>query len=145
MKCSSKYFKAAMVVSIPMLLSSCATIVSGGSPSITINGDVSEPVTIVTERQTYPGVTLPVVVQVNRHHLDGQRIQITSDNYKYNDIILEKTVNGWAFGNILLGGLIGLGVDLATNCVSKPSQTQFNILPLPKHEEVVKGGSPSEP
>lgn len=119
----------------PVLFSSCATIVSGGDPSITINGNVNEPVNITTTKQTYQGVSLPAVVKVNRHKLDGQRIQITSENYKFNDIVLEKAVNGWAFGNILIGGLIGWGVDLATNSVSKPSQTQFVILPQPKLQD----------
>jgi hypothetical protein len=118
----------------PLLLSSCATIVSGGDPSITINGNVNEPVNITTTKQTYQGVSLPAVVKVNRHKLDGQRIQITSANYSFNDIILEKKVNGWAFGNILFGGLIGWGVDLGTNSVVKPVQTQFTVQPLPKQE-----------
>lgn len=118
----------------PLLLSSCATIVSGGDPSITINGNVDEPVNITTKKQTYQGVSLPAVVKVDRHKLDGQRIHITSENYTFNDIILEKSVNGWAFGNILLGGLIGWGVDLGTNCVSKPTQTQFFVQPQPKQQ-----------
>lgn len=134
MKHFSKIVVAAFVLAGPVLLSSCATIASGGDPSITITGDVSEPVTITTEKQTYPGVSLPAIVQVKRHRLEGQRIQITSDNYKFDDIILGKSVNGWAFGNILLGGLIGWGVDLGTNCVVKPSQTQFVIHPLPKQQ-----------
>ena len=121
-----------LMVSVSMLLTSCATIVAGGSPSITINGNISEPVTITTEVQTYPNVTLPVVVKVSRHHLEGQLIKITSENNKFNDIVLDKSVNGWAFGNILLGGFIGWGVDLATNCVSKPSQKQYIIQPLPR-------------
>jgi hypothetical protein len=45
---------------------------------------------------------------------------------------LSKTVNGWAFGNILLGGIIGWGVDLGTNCVVKPAQTVFDVQPQPK-------------
>ena len=116
-------------------LSSCATIVSGGDPSITINGNVNEPVDITTAKQTYSRVTLPAVVQVQRHKLDGQRIRITSENYKFDDIVLGKQVNGWAFGNILLGGVIGWGVDLATNCVVKPEQTQFTIQPISKQED----------
>ena len=127
-----KLFMAGVVS--PLLLSSCATIVSGGDPSITINGNLDEPVNITTTKQTYQGVTLPAVVKVNRHKLDGQRIHITSANYTFNDIILEKSVNGWAFGNILLGGLIGWGVDLGTNCVSKPTQTQFFVQPQPKQQ-----------
>ena len=36
-------------------------------------------------------------VKVKRHKLDGQRIKIESENYKYKDIILGKTINGLGF------------------------------------------------
>ena len=53
------------IVTMATLFSSCATIVAGGDPSITISSSsVFEPVTITTEKQTYPNVTLPAVVQV---------------------------------------------------------------------------------
>lgn len=122
------FFKTAIMAAIvPMVLSSCASIVSGGSPKITIDGNVREPVTIATTKQTYPNVTLPYIVKVSRHKLDGQRIYIQSETTRYKDIVLEKSVNGWAFGNILFGGLIGWFIDLGTNCVSKPAQTHFYI------------------
>ena len=124
----STKIKAAIVAPVmPLLLSSCATIVSGGSPTITIDGNVREPVTITTTKQTYPNVTLPYVVKVNRHKIDGQRIYVQSETTRYKDIVLEKATNGWAFGNILIGGLIGWGIDLGTNAVSKPAQKHFYI------------------
>ena len=127
MKKSTK-IKAAIVAAVmPLLLSSCATIVSGGSPTITIDGNVREPVTITTTKQTYPNVTLPYVVKVNRHKIDGQRISVQSETTRYKDIVLEKATNGWAFGNILIGGLIGWGIDLGTNAVSKPAQKHSYI------------------
>ena len=115
------------VITITLLLSSCATIVSGGSPSITIDGNVTEPLTITTTKNTYTNVTLPTTVKVSRHKLDGQRIYVQSETTRYKDIVLEKSTNGWAFGNILIGGLIGWGIDLGTNAVSKPSSTHFYI------------------
>ena len=118
---------AAVAVSAVLSFSSCATIVAGGSPRITIDGDTKQPVTIITEKQTYPDVTLPYTVKVNRHHIDGQRIQIKSDNGDYRDVVLEKKVNSWTWGNILIGGLIGWGFDLITNCVSKPSKANYYI------------------
>lgn len=33
----------------------------------------------------------------------------------------------WTFGNILIGGLIGFGVDLISNCVAKPSKPNYFI------------------
>ena len=50
--------------------------------------------------------------------------------------MLRKTLNAWTLGNILIGGLIGWGIDLGTNCVSKPAQTEFTITPLPKKNAV---------
>lgn len=113
-------------------LSSCATIFSSGNPLIYIEGDVSEPVTITTEKMTYNDVMLPAVVEVNRHKLQGQRIKVSSDNYNYTDVVLEKTVNGVTFANFFLGGIIGLTIDALTNNIVMPAQTYFNVVATPK-------------
>ncbi len=109
------------------LLTSCATIVSGTHPKVTINGDVQEPVTITTSYMTYENVILPFQVKLRRKHLSGQRIAVKSPNYTYNDIMIDKKTNGWAWGNLALGGLIGWIVDLATNCVSEPREYQYYV------------------
>lgn len=123
------------------MLSSCATIVSGGDPSVTIKGDVDELVDIRTEKQTYQGVLLPAVVKVNRHKINGQRIQVTSKNYTFPDIVMDRKINGWAFGNVLIGGLIGLTIDLATNSVSLPAQNEYIVVPQPKQQNKEKNDS----
>ena len=110
----------------PMLFSSCATIFSGGSPKITLDGNLGEPVTITTEKQVYKNVTLPYIVQVNRHHLNGQRIHIQSEDQQYPDVVLSKSVNALTFLNIF-NYLVGWPVDLATNCVSKPAQSRYYV------------------
>lgn len=125
MKKLVKQFVIASAISV--LMPSCASIVAGGSPRVTIDGDTREPVTIITEKQTYPNVTLPYTVQVNRHHIDGQRIQVQSEKTAYRDVVLEKKVNAWTFGNILIGGLLGWSIDLITNCVAKPSKPNYYI------------------
>ncbi len=124
----TNFLKAAFVMVLPaMMLTSCATILTGGSPTIAIDGDVKEPVTIITEKQTYANVQLPCNVQVNRHHLEGQRIKIQSENFDFKDIVLEKTINGVTFANIIFGGLIGWGVDMITNCVSNPQSKNYFV------------------
>jgi hypothetical protein len=124
---------AAVVASC--MLSSCATIVSGGDPSITIKGDIDEPVNIKTEKQTYTGVVLPAVVKVSRRKINGQHIQITSQNHTFDDIVLKRKINGWAFGNILIGGLIGLAIDCATNCASAPAEKEYMLVPQSKENK----------
>jgi hypothetical protein len=123
------------VVVASCMLSSCATIVSGGDPSITIKGDIDEPVNIKTEKQTYTGVVLPAVVKVSRRKINGQHIQITSQNHTFDDIVLKRKINGWAFGNILIGGLIGLAIDCATNCASAPAEKEYMLVPQSKENK----------
>lgn len=125
-----RMIRISLVAAIATMFCSCATIMSGGDPSILISSSaVNEPVTITTSYQRYEKVELPATVKVKRHKLEGQRIKIEAENYKFNDIVLQKAVNGWAFGNILIGGLIGWGVDLITNSVSKPKQEEYDIKP----------------
>ena len=126
---------AVIVVSVMTLFSSCATIISGTTATVQIDGKFTEPMTITTSFQTYEEVVLPAEVKIKRQHLDGQHIKISSPNYTYEDIILNRQTNGWAFGNILIGGLIGLGVDLGTNAVSKPGQDTYYIKATPKNEK----------
>ena len=97
-------------------------------PLRSISAEITkDPVTIITEKQTYPNVTLPYTVQVDRHKIDGQRIKIQSETKDYRDVVLQKKINSWTWGNILIGGLIGWSIDLITNCVAKPDKPNYII------------------
>lgn len=117
----------ALAICASTLLSSCATLVSEGQYKVLLNGDTTEPVSIYTEAETIYKTELPIMVKVSRHHINGQRIFIKSENHKYKDIVLMRKNNGWAWGNILFGGIIGLSIDLATNSVSIPSQKEYKV------------------
>ena len=110
-----------------MFFSSCATIISGTTAKIYLEGDVDEPLTVVTSKSEYQVLTLPATVKVKRHSIDGQHIQISSDSYAFSDIILRKSLNPWAVLDAF--SEISLVVDLLTNAVSKPAQDRFFITP----------------
>ena len=111
-----------------VMLSSCATIISGTKADIMIAGNVDEPVTITTSETVYPDVELPVMVKVKRRHLGGQHIRITSENYAFHDIVLQKSVNEWSILSAIWS-FVPLGIDLLTNAVSNPIQKSFFITP----------------
>lgn len=113
------------------LLTSCATIFTGTKAKINLIGEIQEPITIATHDSTYQTASLPFTFKVKRKKLDWP-IKITSDNYTYPDIIPGKSVNGWTFGNIAIGGLIGLGVDFATGAVNKPAKSAYVVEPTHK-------------
>ena len=110
-------------------LSSCATMFSGTKADIFIDGDVDEPVTISSSAGEYKNVTLPTVVEVKRHQLNGQHIQISSEHYSFDDIVLKKTFNEWALANAFVC-VTPICMDLLTNAVSKPEYDQFFITPI---------------
>ena len=131
-KIYKKISKISVLLCGIMMCTSCATIVTSPNAKVSIDGDVNEPLTIVTSYQTYREQKLPVLVKVKRRKLDGQRIQIFSENYEFKDIVLRKTINSWTFGNIIIGGLCGWCIDLITNSVSTPAQDNFYIEGIPK-------------
>ena len=110
-----------------MMMSSCATIVTGTNPEVMVEGNIPEPVTIETSYGVYTDVQLPYMVKLKGKHLNGQRIQVNSENYEFKDVLIRKSVNSWAFGNILIGGLIGWGIDLLTNRVANPSEDTYYL------------------
>lgn len=133
------YLYKSILLSACVMLTSCATIVTGTKAKISIDGDINEPLTIVTSYKTYRNQELPVIVEVKRKKLDGQRIKLTSESYEYRDILLRKSINSWTFGNLILGGLVGWSIDLITNCVSTPAQDNFFIEGTPKNKSDESG------
>lgn len=112
---------------LTVLYSSCATIISGTSAKIQIDGAVDEHVNIVTSKNVYRDISLPTTVEVKRRSLDGQHIQISSENYAFSDIVLRKSNNPWSILSALYG--VPLLVDLMTNAASEPAQDHFFITP----------------
>lgn len=106
---------------------SCATILTGGSPDITINSNYTDPVTITTTKGVYYDVKLPYTVKVKRAHLAGQHIIVQNETDRLGDIVLSSQFNAWFLGNLLIGGIPGMIIDLATSSVTKPSQTYYYI------------------
>jgi hypothetical protein len=103
---------------------SCATIVSGrhqdlpviSSPSgatITIGGiKQASPATFTLDRRQSVYV-----------------VKVEMEGYEPVEMILKKGVNGWVFGNLLFGGIIGLVIDLSTGSASKfkPDEVSVNL------------------
>ncbi len=121
--------KTLFVILLSFCLSSCATMFSGTKADIFIDGDVDEPVNINSSAGEYKAVALPTIVEVKRRHLNGQHIQITSEHHSFDDIVLEKSFNGWALVSALAYGM-GFFIDLMTNAVSKPRYDQYYIMPI---------------
>lgn len=112
---------------IGFLFSSCATIVSGSKQNIKFSSNPSDATIFIDEVEA--GKT-PFAIKLSKkreHH-----IMIKLDGYQTYETNLTKKINGWYFGNIFLGGLVGLIIDPITGAM-------YNLTPKEINAELNKG------
>lgn len=99
----------------PIMLTSCATIMSGSGRAVPI--DSVPPGTTVSYRGANVGVT-PCTVMMR-----ARSSQLTLVQPGFHDQVVDvgTTFNGWFLGNILLGGLPGMLIDLLSGASSPVS------------------------
>jgi hypothetical protein len=109
-----------------LLLSSCASIVSKSSYPISINSSPSEAKIVITDKkgiEVYAGNTPATLKLKAGSGFFGKahyQVKFTKDGYDTKMVPVNFKLDGWYFGNILLGGVIGmLIVDPATGAMYK--------------------------
>ncbi len=114
-----------------LMTTSCASIVSKSSWPITINSTPSEAKISITDKkgiEIYNGYT-PAALKLNSGSgFFGKaryQVKFEKNGFETKTVPVEFKLNGWYFGNILLGGVIGmLIVDPATGAMYR-LETEF--------------------
>ena|SRR3990167_3288302 len=100
-----------------IIYTGCATIVASGPDSVPVS-------TTPGGAKVYLDGNLvgqtPTVVSINRKGEGIIRLEL--DGYEPVTIDRDKVLNGWFLGNIILGGLIGITIDLVTSNQGKYSE-----------------------
>jgi len=113
-----------------LLLAGCATIVGGGtSQTVTIN---SEPVGATFAVKSSSGIVMsqgkaPQTIKLPRKN--EYQIEVSAPGYQAQSFALTKGLNGWVFGNLIIGWIPGFIVDFAGGAANKlePSLVQVNL------------------
>jgi uncharacterized protein YceK len=97
-----------------LLMSGCASIIKGGTQVVKINSTPEGAAISVVNRAGVSVATgsTPASVTLNRSsgYFQGEeyKIKLKKEGFAEKEIVLTSSVGGWYFGNILLGGLIGM-------------------------------------
>jgi len=122
-----KCIKVLAALLCPILLIGCATIVSGRTQRVSVSTFPSDAKVIVNgaEQQS------PCVIMLDRA-FPSYQIIIQKEGYKTYTYNLTRGINGWLFGNILLGGIIGVVIDCATSSAYafSPDNITINLTEL---------------
>ncbi|ABC30245.1 conserved hypothetical protein [Hahella chejuensis KCTC 2396] len=126
-----------------VLASGCASIVSGNSYPLAIESHPSQAQFVITNKNgdaIHSGVTPETVtLQSGSGYFSSEKykVRFSKTGFHEKEVEVNTTLDGWYFGNILLGGLIGLlVVDPVTGAMWKlPEKTEVTL------DEVVANGS----
>lgn len=124
---------SSVLLSSLFLFSSCATIVSKSKYNVVINSNPSNAKIIITSKngvEVFTGTTPTTIkLRANSGFFAKEEYLVKLSSPGYDDRIVPITfkLDGWYFGNILIGGLIGmLIVDPATGAMWKVKTNFLN-------------------
>lgn len=113
-----------------LALSGCATRTGGTGPQkIKVASDPPGATVIVDGR---PCAMTPAVVHLDRKV--EHQILLEKDGYMLAEADLKPRINPWIFGNLAVGGLIGVVVDLATDSERRLSPSKVDVQLSPAGE-----------
>lgn len=111
---------------VAALLTGCASIIHGSRQDVRVMSSPSG--AVVRVNLNNQATTTPGVLTLNRKEV-AYVLTFEKEGYKPVEISLRRTIDGWLFGNILFGGLIGLVIDFASGSSYKltPDEVQVGL------------------
>jgi len=127
MKTLTRYALGMLVV---LMMSGCATIVGGGtSQPVSLQ---SSPASAQFSIQSSTGLEMaqgrtPSTVSLPRKN--EYQVRVTLDGYQPQTTALTRGINGWIWGNLFFGWILGFGIDFLTGSAYKlePSFVQVSM------------------
>ncbi|MGF7163072.1 hypothetical protein FHS85_004730 [Rhodoligotrophos appendicifer] len=119
------------LLALGLSVSGCATIVNGTTQSIAIaTPPVSGAQCDLSSSEGKWSVVTPGVVTVSRSK-SAIDIQCNAPGYQTAVSLIPSNFEGWTAGNLVFGGVIGLGVDAATGAMNQyPGAFQVPMTPI---------------
>ena len=120
-----------LAIASAITLTGCASIIHGPNQDVQIGSTPAAAAVLIDGEQV--GVT-PYAATLTRK--EEHTVELRLRGYQPYEITLEKRPSNWVFGNILIGGLIGFGIDAATGSI-------YKLTPLQIDAEMVRRGRAS--
>ena len=119
--------KAIGLLLVALLVSGCASVIEGGDQVINVSvagcEDHVDVTCTVTNDEGTSKLIPPASVSVDKDKDELTVMCESKDGGARGEFTVESTYEAWNAGNILLGGVIGIGVDAATGAMWKYPDT----------------------
>ena len=110
-------------LSIALSTTSCASIITGTKDKITFS---STPEGVKVFHKGVEKCTTPCTAEISRS-LGKQTVTFSKEGFTSKEVKLTKNFNAVSLVNILIGGVIGIGIDAATGSLTKYSPKAYTV------------------
>lgn len=117
-----------LFLSAAFLLSGCATILGGGpSQGVSISSDPNGAQFVIKASSglQYASGATPQMISLPRKN--DYQIVFQVDGYRPQSVVLAKGINGWIWGNLVIGWIVGFGVDFILGSAYKLEPAQVSV------------------
>lgn len=110
----------ALLLAAALLLPGCASMIDGNKYPIQIDSEPRGAAYTIADQhgKVFSHGTTPDMVTLtsNDGAFDGEKytFKFSQEGYEDQIVVLDSGMNGWMWGNLLLGGIIGSTIDLST-------------------------------
>lgn len=122
--------KRLLVLPLLCALGACASIVEGTDQSITVSSNPTKASCFLEREGAQIGTVDPTPgsVMVDKSSADITVI-CSKEGYEDGTGVLVSGFEGWALGNVIFGGIVGVGVDAASGALNNYPSTITVTLP----------------
>jgi len=116
------------VITLALIIAGCATIFKGSSQEIRINSTPAQAKIVVktTTGATFWEGATPANVLVSKKN--EYMVTISLAGYKETTVgVTHDGIEGWFFGNLLCGGVLGMVIDLVDGTIYKLAPQEINV------------------
>lgn len=127
---ASTLYAATLAVGLGLVLAGCATVMSGSYQDVRVTSTPSGAQVSIqraagSEMAAVWQGTTPAVASLERKH--SYVLRVVLDGYRPVETTLETGTNGWIWGNLLFGGVVGVAVDLSTGAWKKLRPDEVDV------------------
>ena len=110
-----------LLIGLGPLLTGCATIIDGTDQRVSFSSNPTQ-AEVIVDGQIIGKTPLTKDLSKKSEH----SVKLNLHGYHPYEVTLTKKVNSWVWGNLVFGGLIGLGVDALTGGLYELTPSQIN-------------------
>lgn len=118
-----KFAWGVRVLAVAGMASGCASMVASGPAHLSVT---SNPAGASVYLNDLPAGATPMVVDL-ASDLPKAEIRLELPGFETVRLTRDKKLNGWVWGNILLGGVLGVAIDFATGAAHRFDDTPVAV------------------